>query len=135
VGQSAPTIQRNGWNLGSMVGQDDVAVALEQGPLLGERLQELDVFEGNGSQCRWQLLRSCSNPRKVTLEVDGLGSLEDLERGSLGVQELGATGEQLFLGGIVGAGQRGLGANHVQQGYGVRRRARPKAGDTALQGR
>ena len=37
-----------------MIGQDDVAVALEQRPLLGERLQKADVVQGDGSKCRRQ---------------------------------------------------------------------------------
>ena len=128
-----PTPRETAGSLGALVGQDDVAVALEQRALVGECLQELEVVEGDGSKCRRQLLCSRLHPRKVPLEVDGLGPDEDLERGGLGVQELGAAGEQLLLGGVVGAGQRGLGADDVQQRHGVRRRPRPEAGDAALQ--
>ena len=70
----------------------------------------------------------------MPLEVDGLGPDQDLERGCLGVQELGAAGEQLLLGGVVGAGQRRLGADDVQHRHGVCRwRPRTEAGHAALQ--
>src|SRR5260370_23651120 len=70
---------------------------------------------------------------QVPLEVDRLGPDKDLDRAGLGIEELSASGEQLLLGGVVGAGQPSLGADDVEQRYGVCRRPRTEAGDAALQ--
>ncbi len=94
-------------------------MALEQGALVGQRLQKLEVVQGDRSQRLGQQLCSRLHPAQVPVEVDGLGPDEDLERGGLGVQELGASGEQLLLGGVVGAGQPSLGADDVEQRHGV----------------
>jgi hypothetical protein len=87
-----------------LIGQDDVAVAFKQGALLAQRLHKRHVVESDGSKCRRQEFPSHPNPLQVALEVDGLRPQQDLEGGGLGVEELSATREQLFLSGVVSTG-------------------------------
>jgi hypothetical protein len=107
---------------------------LEQRALLSKRPHESEVIQGDGAERLGQELRSGPYSRQVPFEIDRLGPDHDLERCGLRVEELGATGEQLFLGGVVGVCQRHLGADHIQQGHSVGRRARPKTGDASLEG-
>ncbi len=129
-----PAPRRHSRNLWALVGQDHVAVALEQGALVSERGQKPQVVQGDGAKRLGQGLNARPHAAQVAFEVDGLGPDEDLERCGLRIQELSTAGKQFLLGSIVGAGQRSFGSDHVEQGHRMGWRVCAEAGDAAIEG-
>ena len=101
---------------------------------MGQGADERDVVEGQALERLGQAKRLPANALQVAAQVDRLGPNQHLEVGQLGVEELGTAGQQLLLLGVVGAGQRLVGAGHVEYRQPVGTRARAEAGDVVGDG-
>src|ERR1051326_171909 len=108
-------------------GHNDVGPALEQRPLSRESSNKVGMIAWQHRQ-RWdEVLRTFSNPFQVVVEPGRLTPYQELEWLELRVQKLRSTGEDRFLRGVVGAGERRVSPSHVEHRDAVRARSGPES--------